>query len=253
VNTARTLLPACALLLAGTRLAAAEVPFDGMTIGMPVGTAAAALGPPVAVSSENDGHRFTFAGETAVYTDDDGTILAIDARAGSPRIEVDGEVRTFAIGRYTAQRADAELAGVAEFTTPTRHSYRLGPRRDLVFEFSAPGQLLDRVTYGEPGQLVRLGLLPGDAAAKAVTYRAPQLRRSGDEPPPAAPAGSGDATVFRLTIDRGGTVSAADVLVPSSRPSDDARLAATLRTRRYTPANLDGRPISGTVFVEVRH
>ena len=235
------------LLVAGA--AAAELPLNGITLGTSVSALAQALGPPANVFSGDTGNAFAFAGRTTAYADDDGIILAVDLRTGSPRVDVDGTPRTFPIGSYSAARADAELADVAEYATPALRSYRLAPRRDLVLGFAQPSNRLERVAYGEPGQLARLGLLPGEAAAKAVAYRAPQLRRSGGEVPP----GGLESTVYRVAVDRAGSVRSVDVVIASHSPARDAEFAQTLLTGRYAPATLDGRAIAASIFVQVRH
>jgi TonB family protein len=105
------------------------------------------------------------------------------------------------------------------------------------------------VTFGEPGQLARLGRRPGDAAAKAVVYHAPRSRRPAGSAGPSEPR----RTVFRIAIDRSGTVSSVEVTIPSAESAADRALAAELQAARYTPATLDGRPIAATVFVELAH
>lgn len=245
----RAALPALVLLLAPPA-AAADLPLNGITVGASIGTIAQTLGPPASVNSGDDGHRFDFPGGAAAYADDDGLVLAVAAGTGSPRVEVDGTPRSFPIGDYSTARADAELAAVAEFATATQRSFRLAPRRDLVLEFDAGTRRLQRVTYGEPGQLARLGLLPGDAATKAVAYRAPRLHRSAAGP--AAPGGPW-RTVFRVAIDRSGAVTGVDITIPSAEPVVDSALAGRLQADRYTPATLDGRPIAATIFIERAH
>jgi hypothetical protein len=242
------LLP-LSLLLIAPRIAAAELPLDGITIGSSVAALARALGAPASVASADSGQRFVFPSGAIAYADDDGVVLAVDLPAGSPRVEVDGTVLTFPIGEYSTARADVELADAAEFTTPTLRSYRLAPRRDLVLSFAESTNRLDRVSYGEPGQLVRLGLLPGDPAATAVAYRAPRLRRAGSGP---APSGAG-ASVYRIAIDRSGAVRAVEVVIASGSPQSDAEATRGLQADRYFPATLDGRPIAATIFVELSH
>jgi hypothetical protein len=234
--------------------ASADVPLSGIPIGASVRAIVPQLGEPSAVVSADNGQRFVFAGDRTAYTDDDGIVLAVETGAGTPQVDVDGPVRSFPIGSYTTARADAELAGVAEFSTPGIRSFRLAPRRDLVLEFG-PANRLKRVAYGEPGQLARLGLLPGDAATKAVVYRAPQLRPTAAGPA-ASPAGDAAApltTVYRIAIDRAGSVKGAEVFIPSALPEHDAEPERGLVRTRYVPATLDGRPIAATVFIELRH
>jgi hypothetical protein len=239
---------ACALLVA-PRLAGADLPLSGIAIGNSVGALAATLGPPANVTSADSGNRFVFPGGATAYADDDGVVLAVDLQAGNPRIDIDGVIRAFPIGSYSAARADSDLADVAEFTTATLRSYRLAPRRDLVLGFSAATGRLARVVYGEPGQLARLGLLPGDGATKAVIYHAPRLRG-----PSVAPIGTGSRTsVYRVAVDRSGAVRSVDVVIPSSAPDSDAEPRLRLLAGHYAPATLDGRSIGATVFVQVAH
>jgi hypothetical protein len=249
VRFAYAALPALLVLELARAGSAADLPLAGIAVGSSVSALAQTLGTPAAVTSLDSGNEFAFPGGATAYADDDGVVLAVDVRAGNPRIDIDGTARAFPIGAYSTARADAELANVAEFSTPTLRSYRLAPRRDLVLGFAPASSRLERVAYGEPGQLARLGLLPGDAAAKAVVYRAPQRRR-----PVAAnvPAGS-LVTVFRVAVDRVGTVRHVDVVIPSGAPAADAEVGRALATDRYAPATLDGRPIAAAVFVELHH
>jgi hypothetical protein len=246
-------LPALLILALADTGTAADLPLGGIALGTSVSSLAQTLGPPATVTSDDSGNGFVFPGGATAYADDDGIVLAVDLHAGHPRVDIDGKAREFPIGAYWAARADAELAGVAEFATPTLRSYRLAPRRDLVLGFAAASGRLERVVYGEPGQLARLGLLPGDAAAKVVIYRAPQPRRPRVAPTPTpTPAGT-RCTVYRMAVDRAGNVQRVDVIVPSDAPHADADLGRALAAERYLPATLDGRPIAAAVFVELHH
>ncbi len=245
------IVPAAVLvgaLLAGSVAGGGDTPVRGLTIGAPIAAVMQALGPPTAVMSLDNGNRFAFGPQTAAYVDADGQVLAIDLRAGTPVIAIEGNARTFPIGTFTVAQAAAELADVAEFAGPAFRSYRLGPRRDLVLGFTGSADLdrLNRLSYGEPGQLARLGLLPGDSAVKSVPYRAPRLTR------PAAAALAEDASnaVYRLDIDRGGAVTSVAAVGSTAAPAvDDAQLQR-LRARRYACATLGGRPIGATIFVQ---
>ncbi len=242
-------LTAVVLALAGgPAVAVTTVPDPQLSIGAPVAAWVTKLGAPVAVTSADSGHRFLFSGGQAAYTDDDGLILAVELQAGSISIAIDGRSHHFAIGRYTLAQADAELAEDAEFAGPALRSYRLAPRRDLVFGFEPASNRLERVTFGEPGQLVRLGLLPGDVAARAVAYRAPRPVTLAN-----APATGPNAIVYRLTIDRAGAVRDVGILFGPATPAQDATFSQALRRDRYTAATLGGRPIRATVFSEQRY
>jgi hypothetical protein len=124
----------------------------------------------------------------------------------------------------------------------------VGPSRGIGADGERPGSAVD-LAYGEPGQLARLGLLAGDGAAKAVAYRAPRIRRPAREVASDGPR----TTVFRVALDRTGTVRDVDVVIPSGLPAADAELGRELMTDRYAPATLDGRPIAASVFIELLH
>jgi hypothetical protein len=245
---------AALLALTSVPALAANAPIDGIAIGTTVTALAVAAGFPTAVASEDSGNRFVFPDGTTAYADDDGRVLAIAVTSGTARVAIDGTPYAFEIGRYTVGQAERDLAADAEYATPALHSYRLEPRRDLVLGFDA-AQRLQRVTYGEPGQLARLGLLPGDAAAKAVLYRPPHPLRPGF-----AAIGDGPLTaVYRISVDRSGAVAEVALAIPPAPavpPGTTAEvagpIAAGLKGERYAPALLDGKPIAGTIFVRVR-
>jgi hypothetical protein len=254
---------AVALALLAIPAEAEDARFNGIAIGTSVAALAAGAGFPTAVASEDSGNRFVYPDGTTAYADDDGRILAVAIGAGTARVAIDGAPYSFAIGRYSAADAERELSSEAEYATPALRSYRLEPQRHLVLAFD-PAQRLQRVTYGEPGQLARLGLLPGDAAAKAVTYHPPQPIRPG-----VAASGQGPLTaVYRIAVDRSGRVAGVAVVIPPSAketvtaararpglPLDPAQLAEPvavgLRQGTYAPALLDGKPIAATIFARV--
>jgi len=238
-----------AVLIAALPLAAGAdtAAVAGVTLGVPIAGIATALGPPVDVASTDGGNRFAFA-HVAAYTDGDGIVQAVDASAGTPRIDVDGTPHAFAIGSYALARADAELASDAEFARSDVRTYRVPPDRELVLVFADATQRLARVVYGERGAIVRLGLVPGENPATIAAYTAPRVRST-------ALAGDRgtDATVVRIAVDSRGNVQTVDVVIASHDVAFDAQLATRIRADRFVAATLGGRAIGRVVFREIRH
>jgi len=236
-------LAACALTLLG----AAEAPVGGITLGSTITAMIRENGVPAGVATLDTGNRFSYPNVTA-YTNDDGIVAAVETATGTVPIEIDGKIRRFAIGTYTSAQADADLATVAEFATDTTRTYRLLPERELVLTFDKATHVLARVSYGQRGQLARMGIISGDDTNKAVPYKAPKIRTT------ALKDGTGThVTIVKLEVGRTGEVKDVTVVVPSDDPAFDANLPKTLISDRFIAAQLGGRAIGATYFRELRH
>ncbi len=226
---------------------AADVPFAGLTIGESVTVAAHDLGTPSSVASTNTGNVFTFPSVIA-YIGDEGDVLAGDVTHGSVRVTIANVPHSFTIGTYTSAEADTEFAGIAEFTTNTLRTYRLSSTRELVLVFDKDTQKLVRVVYGQRGQIVRLGLLPGEDFVKAVPFLAPRVKTTAI----AGTSGS-DVTIVRIVLDGGGNITGLTVVVPSSDPAFDASLAKRMTDDRFYAAKLGGRNFPSVLYRAIRH
>jgi hypothetical protein len=244
---ARTLCLSAVLALAPPAIGAAETPVGGIVVGASLAATVRENGIPTAVETIDSGNRLTFARADA-YTNDDGVILVAETSSGSVAIDVDGKTRTFTIGSYASIQADLDLSTVAEFASDNTRTYRLSPERELVLTFDKTTQKLARVSYGQRGQLARMGLISGDDILKAVPYKAPRIHTT------AIKDGTGtQVTIVKLDIGRDGDVKNVAVLVPSGDAKFDANLAATMSTDKYLSAQLGGRAIAATYFRELRH
>jgi hypothetical protein len=228
-------------------IGAAETPVGGIVVGASLLATVRENGIPTAVETLDSGNRLTFPNAVA-YTNDDGVIIVAETATGSAPIEVDGKTRTFAIGSYSSAQADLDLSTVAEFATESTRTYRLSPQRELVLTFDKTTQKLTRISYGQRGQLARMGLISGDDILKAVPYKAPRIHTT------ALKDGTGThVTIVKLDIGRDGDVKNVAVVVPSGDATFDASLAATMSTDKYLSAQLGGRAIAATFFRELRH
>jgi hypothetical protein len=228
-------------------LGAAEAPVGGITIGSTIAAMIRENGIPTAVETIDMGNRFAYANAVA-YANDDGVVVAAETATGTVPIEIEGKPRMFAIGTYTSAQADKDLATVAEFASDNARTYRLSAERELVLTFDKTTHVLARVSYGQRGQLARMGIISGDDTLKAVPYKAPKIRST------ALKDGTGThVTIVKLDVGRAGDVKTVTVVVPSDDPAFDASLTKTLLTDRFIAAQLGGRAIGATYFRELRH
>lgn len=224
-------------------------------LSAPVAALVRRCGAPARVASRNDGNHFIFErdGATAdVMVDPDAAVVrALDIAAPAPvtvTVPVDGIPRTFAFDRYDAARADAELAGSADYAFDNRRAYRLDAARELVLSFDPATKRLARITIGERATLGRMNVLAEPVDRRPFTYDAPVLKRT-------AVSGESGAqtTIVRVDVDREGIVRGVSVIVPSADPAYDATLARRLDDDRYQPARLGAQPVAASVFRELRH
>jgi hypothetical protein len=245
--TARAPAVLVAIAVAFGTIGATEVPIGGVTIGTAIAAIVHDNGFPSAVATTDAGNRFTFPAAIA-YTNDDGIVVAAETASGTVTVEVDGKPKAFVIGDYTNAQADLELATVAEYAGDGVRTYRLSNERELVLLFDKQSKKLTRVTYGQRGQLARMGLISGDDTVKAVPYKAPQIRHT------AIADGTGTRiTIVKLNVGRTGDVKDVTVISPSGDAAFDANLPKALSTDVFIPATFGGRPIGSTVFRELRH
>ena len=227
-------------------------------LGAPVAALVQRCGVPARVDSDSRGNHFLFADDNgavtsdAVVDSDDGIVHAIEldgAAPGSLTTDVGGTARTFTLGKTMLQQNDAVLADAAQYTFGTTRIYGTDPKRLLVLVFDKDTRRLTTIAIGETPTLSRLGL-----ASQAIGdsdnfgYARPVLQHG------AALADRGaHATIVRLDIDTNGIVRNVAIVIPSADAAFDAALAAKLGDDRYAPAMLNGRPIGGSVYREIRH
>jgi len=228
--------------------AKADTIIDGIAIGTPLESALRADGLPASARSGDNGNTIVWRrpdGQTSVFVEDGVIDAVVFAPAPGKRITVDfdGKPVSFAVGAYTMDEADAQLAADAQFSDGSTRTYIPAPGRELVLLFDQRTKLLATVAYGDRGTIARIGYIKADDIATSVPYHAAVMNKSAIKD-----AGTGPAALIAYSIDRRGVVKSVGVLVPSGVPSFDDLLANGLLDDKFTPAHLGGREIASTYY-----
>jgi hypothetical protein len=237
-------LAVCAAPLA----AQADTLIGGVALGTPLDALVKTMGAPAAAHSGDNGNEIVWqqAGdETGVFVED-GVVDAIvyqPVRAKRITVDFDGKPVSFAVGTYTADQADAQLAADAQFSTGSTRTYIPAPGRELVLHFDERTNTLASVAYGERGTIARIGYINADEIATAVPYHAAILNKSAIND-----AATGPAALIAYAIDRHGVVTTVRVIMPSGVRPFDELLANGLLGDMFTPAHLGGREIASTYY-----
>ncbi len=237
--------------------------YNRLRLGESVTTMIADEGPP-SVLSTDVGHVWTWekgGDRIRLTTDDDGVVRMIDISPAPnnhlalklPAIPA----RTVRFGMLTSDVADAQLGkaagfkGLGNFPDSSNRAdfraYALSPTQWAVLLFDDGTKRLAELFYGDRSFLARSGLLPGAPESTAPHYSAPVLQHEGnaDYPPTIK---EGDA-FLRVSVDKDGTVSHAEIFVTSGDPQLDRAAVVSAKHDVFTPANLEGSPIDAIVFV----
>jgi len=246
----RLALAACAAFLAcGAPLAAAaDTIIDGIALGTPLEALLKTEGAPSSVRSGDNGNEILWrngTGAAGVFVDDGVVDAIVYQPAGGRRITVDfdGKPVSFAIGAYTIDQADVQLAADAQYSDGSTRTYVPAPGRELVLLFDERTKLLSSVAYGDRGTIARIGYVRADDIATSVPYHAAILNKSAIKD-----NGNGPAALIAYSIDRRGFVKNVAVLLPSGVASFDDLLATGLTDDKFTPAHLGGREIASTYY-----
>lgn len=221
----------------------------------PVSALVRAYGAPLSVATRDDGQRFVFGDASSTVTaviDDDGTIHVLDIvlPPSTPyAVDLDGMPHRFTFGATTSLGARDELAAQAETAGAGFRVFRRSPGSELVLVFDPATSRLTHVVAGDRATLLRLGYITDPTPTqRRFPFTAPALVHS------AVADGSGTAaTVVRLDLDRGGSVTSVAIVVPSDDADFDRKLAEQVAHDAYRAAKLGGRGIGASVFREVRH
>jgi hypothetical protein len=238
-----------ALVACGAPLAAAaDTIIDGIALGTPLETLLKTEGAPSSVHSGDNGNEIlwrTVTGAAGVFVDEGVVDAIVFAPTAGKRITVDfdGKPVSFAIGAYTMDQADVQLAADAQYSDGATRTYIPAPGRELVLMFDEQTKLLARVAYGDRGTIARIGYIRADDIATSVPYHAAILNKSAIKD-----AGPGPAALIAYSIDRRGFVKNVSVLLPSGVAPFDDLLANGLTDDKFTPAHLGGRGIASTYY-----
>ena len=155
--------------------------------------------------------------------------------------------RPVAFGEMTRDEARSALAVDADVTTQYGAAYRSSAHDDVVLAFDS--NVLRAAFVGERATLVQNGMIEPAFGEIPLDYMSPiprdaWLRTSGDGPL---------TTICRVDIDAEGIARKVTVVVASGDAAFDASLQSRIGDARFRPATLAKRPVSGAIFVQVRH
>ena len=236
--------------------------FSDLSLGQPVAKLIKAHGS-AEVETTDVGQVWTWdagGNKVRVTTDDNGIVHLFDVLP-SPKLPV-----SFALplqpplllnfGAMTAGDAQVHLASIADFkanaTFPDTgakadvQAYDVTPATEAVLLFDDANKLLRESFYGERTYLARAGLIPATAASPPAHFTAPVLVHQGAADYPAGKA-QGDAYV-RMTVDKNGAVSDADIFISSGDIDLDRTAIAGAKMYTFKPATQDGTPTSAVFF-----
>ena len=157
--------------------------------------------------------------------------------------------RSITLGRMTLEDAQNTLAADADVTTDYGAAFRSTPHDDIVLTTSKADHVLRSAFIGERASLVQSGLLASLLDDARIVYEPPVPLDAWMK------AGSTGAqtTIFRIDVDAGGVARKVDIVVRSRDAAFDASTQARLGDVKFRAARVDSRPVSGTLFVQVRH
>jgi hypothetical protein len=228
--------------------ASADTIIGGIALGTPLESVLKTMGTPAFAHSGDTGNEVAWrapGGQTAVFVEDGIVDAVVYQPIADKRITVDfdGKPVSFAIGAYTLDQADAQLATSAQFSAGSTRTYVPAPGRELVLLFDERTDRLASVAYGQRGTIARLGYIKADDIATSVPYHPATMNKSAIKD-----AGTGPAALIAYSIDRRGIVKSVRVLVASGVAPFDDLLANGLLDDKFTPAHLGGREIASTYY-----
>jgi len=237
--------------------------FNLLSLGDSVAKIISAEGPPN-VNTTDVGHVWSWekGGDRIRVTTDDSAVVRMIDVLPSPSSHVPISLpgvssRPLIFGGLVNDEADAQLGVTADVKgtgnfpdSGARADFRAYPinaNQSAVLLFDDITKRLAEVFYGDRSFLARNGVLPATSDNNAAHFSAPILQHEGaaDYPPTVK---QGDA-FLRLSVDKHGAVSNAEVFVTSGDPQLDRAALVSARHDVFTPGNVAGTPVDAVVFV----
>ncbi len=157
--------------------------------------------------------------------------------------------RAITLGRTTLADVQSALAGDADVTVDYGAAFRSTPHDDIVLAASKTDHVLSTAFIGERASLVQSGLLAAALGDAPIVYEPPvpldDWIKAGSTGP--------QTTIFRIDVDAGGITRKVTIVVASHDTAFDASTQARLGDAKFRAARMDSRPVSGAVFLQVRH
>jgi hypothetical protein len=157
--------------------------------------------------------------------------------------------RAVAFEQLTLSDAESDFAADADVTTPIGTAYRSTPADDIVLAFAAEEHRLRAAFIGERPALVQSGIIASPLDAPPLAYIQPVPRETWLRDGGAGPR----TTILRIDVDAEGIARKVTAVVASGDAAFDAALQTRVADVKFRPATLANRPVSGAVFVQMRH
>jgi len=158
--------------------------------------------------------------------------------------------KAIALGHLTLAEAQSALAGDADVTTNAGVAFRSTARNDIVLAFD--DRHVARAAFiGERASLVQDGIIASQLGDAPLDYTQPIPREEWLRKPDASTGLR--TTIFRVDIDAAGIARKVTIVVASEDAGFDASTQSRIGDAKFRPATLDKRPVSGAIFVQVRH
>lgn len=157
--------------------------------------------------------------------------------------------RPVAFEELTLNDAQSDFAADADVTTPIGAAYRSTSSDDIVLAFASEEHRLRAAFIGERSALVQTGIIASPLDAPPLDYMSPVPREKWLKD-----GGAGSrTTILRIDVDAEGIARKVTAVVASGDAAFDAALLTRVADVKFRPATLSKRPVSGAVFVQMRH
>jgi hypothetical protein len=158
--------------------------------------------------------------------------------------------REIALGQMTLADAQSTLAVDADVTTNTGVAFRSTANNDILLAFDEQ-RIARQAFVGERASLVQSGMIASQLGDAPLDYLQPVPRDDWLRKPDGTSGAR--TTIFRIDIDGEGIARKVTIVIPSGDSAFDVSTQQRISDARYRPATLSKRPVSGTIFVQVRH
>jgi hypothetical protein len=235
-------------------------------LGKPIAAIVERCGAPdvvMSISTENELFFVDNGKDVSVFFDADQTRARVIQFATVPTdqtmkaaewnitLPFESGARDIVLGKTTLSDVQSMLSNDADVTTNSGAAYRSTPSIDVVLASQNSGSVLSAAYVGERAAFVQMEMIASPIGSATLEYRAPlplePFLRFGT-----SPSGS-RATIFRIDVDATGIARTVAVVIPSGDAQFDTATRQRIGDAAFRPATLGKRPVSGSVFVQVRH
>jgi hypothetical protein len=221
-------------------------------LGKPIAAIVERCGPPDLVDSIYTSNQLFYAGNgrsTTVIFDADQLLVRViqfntsppepsqPAQQWSLTLPLESGSHDVVLGKTQLHETQSAFAADADVM----------PHHGAAFRSTLP----NTVVVGARAPLTQLGVLDSALGHEPLDYTSPYPRDAWLRPQNRATGPR--ATLFRVDIDAQGIARNVAIILPSDDAAFDTSTKQRLSDANYRPATLEKRPVSGAIFVQVRH